>query len=106
MRGSISTGPSARIKGGRSRSCIRRAGVLGSGGAARTSPATFLDAGARDLRKRPYEITQVEESTDGSGFNIRDLTTNKPAVHFAYATPQDAREVARLAERLIANVVL
>ena len=40
----------------------------------------------------PYGITEVEESTDGSGFNIRDLTTNKPTVHFAYATPQDARE--------------
>jgi hypothetical protein len=54
----------------------------------------------------PYEITQVEESTDGSGFNIRDLTTNKPTVHFAYATPQDAREAVGLAERLIANAVV
>jgi hypothetical protein len=44
----------------------------------------------------PYGITEVEESTDGSGFNIRDLTTNKPAVHFAYATPQDAREAVSL----------
>jgi hypothetical protein len=54
----------------------------------------------------PYGITEVEESTDGSGFNIRDLTTNKPTVHFAYATPQDAREAVRLAERLIANAVV
>jgi hypothetical protein len=53
----------------------------------------------------PYEIA-AEASIDGSGFNIRDLTTSTPVVHFAYATPQDAREGVRLAECLIANVVL
>jgi hypothetical protein len=53
----------------------------------------------------PYEIA-AEASIDGSGFNIRDLTTSTPVVHFAYATPQDAREGVRLAERLIANVVV
>ena len=53
----------------------------------------------------PYGIAKAEVSIDGPGFNINDLTTSKPLVHFAYATPQDAREALRLAERLIANAV-
>jgi hypothetical protein len=53
----------------------------------------------------PY-VAKAEASIDGPGCDIQDLTTSKPIVHFAYATPQDAREAVRLAERLIANAVV
>jgi hypothetical protein len=33
----------------------------------------------------PYGIAKAEVSIDGPGFNINDVTTSKPLVHFAYA---------------------
>jgi hypothetical protein len=74
-------------KGGQNRpQCIRRDGVLGCGGVTRTDTGDLSLTPVRVISKEtfmPYGITEVEESVDGSGFNIRDLTTNKPAVHFA-----------------------